>query len=110
MLGIYGDGAAATIFYAAAMSVSGLLGTLLWLYASKDHRLIDPDLNPHTIRYYTGRGLSLTAVFAVSIPVAAFAPRLAQGLWLLTFVVQRILTSIHRRRLGSVRTSSAGGT
>src|SRR5205823_9276689 len=93
VLGIYGDGAAATIFYAAAMSVSGLLGTLLWLYASKDHRLIDPDLNPHTIRYYTGRGLSLTAVFAVSIPVAAFAPRLAQVLWLLTFVVQRILTS-----------------
>jgi uncharacterized membrane protein len=110
VLGAYGDGAAATIFYAASMTVSGLLATALWINCSRGHRLIDPDLSPHTIRYYTGRGLALTVVFGLSIPVAVFAPRVAQGLWLLTFIVQRGLSTIHRRRLGSDRTVAVAGT
>jgi uncharacterized membrane protein len=73
----------ATIFYAATMTVSGLVAIIIWLYASRGHRLIDPDLDRRTIQRETLRLLVVPAIFVLSIGLAFINDDLAKFAWVL---------------------------
>lgn len=70
----------ATIFYALAMTITGLLSGLLWWHASSK-RLIE---EPARSRRHTAMGVLVTpAIFVLSIGVAYLDPGLARFTWIL---------------------------
>lgn len=71
------------LLYAGTLTVMGLSLVGLWLYASHDHRLITPTLEPGVIRMITRGLLAAPSVFLLSIIVAFFNADLAMYLWLL---------------------------
>jgi uncharacterized membrane protein len=91
-------GRAATVLYASAMSVTGVLSWLLTYDAYGRHRLIDPDKDPAFIRVEVWRSAALPLVFLPSIAVAFASPVAARGMWLLGFVTTVALERIRRRR------------
>jgi uncharacterized membrane protein len=83
----------ANIVYALTAAALGLAIGLLWWYASRDHRLVDENLDPQLIRATNIQALSAPAVFLLSVPMALIAPLLAQITWALSPIVSIGLTS-----------------
>jgi Na+-transporting NADH:ubiquinone oxidoreductase subunit NqrB len=73
--------------YGLAMTVTGVLSTAVWQYASSGG-LMDPRLSAAWRRAGWVRGLSVPLVFATSIPVAFVSTSAAQYWWIL-LVLQR---------------------
>jgi uncharacterized membrane protein len=98
MLGSFGDRRLAVIFYAAALTVTGMSSALLWRYVSRDHRLIDRTVSMEMIRYVTARSLVTPLCFGFSIVLAiCFPPIAAQICWYLIFPALAIV----KRRYGA---------
>jgi uncharacterized membrane protein len=91
VLGEFGDNSTATVFYASVMTVTSCLSSGLWWYASGDRALLRPGTGPDWIRAGRIRALVGPTVFALSIPVAAFAPYAAVVMWLLTFPLRLVV-------------------
>jgi uncharacterized membrane protein len=70
LLGRYGLERNVVVFYAAVEGASWLAQLALWLYASHQHRLLDPALDTGTIRDTTLRLLYAALIFLISIPLA----------------------------------------
>jgi len=77
----------ATIFYAVVMIVTGLLNAAVWVYASYNNRLVDPNFTAQRRRRETLRALIVPAVFLLSIGLAFINDDLAKYSWLLIAVV-----------------------
>jgi hypothetical protein len=60
-------------------------------HASGAGKLLRPDVGRAQIRAMRARSMSGPLFFAVTTPVAAFAPYGAQGLWVFAFPLARIL-------------------
>lgn len=84
VIGEYGFHQPAQIFYALSVSVTGFAKVLVWWYASHDRRLVDSNLDAHTIRQVTMRGLIVPVVFLLSVPFTWFGPVLPMAIWLAT--------------------------
>lgn len=82
VLGVYGGTKTALIFYAVAISVTGLLSTAVWQYASS-RGLMDPRVTAAWRRGGWIRGLAVPVVFVSSIPIALVDPSVAQFWWIL---------------------------
>jgi uncharacterized membrane protein len=81
VMGRYGSQRAAVILYATALGITATLETVLWLLA--DHRrLLSPAVGRSIVRDGVVRGGSAALVFALSIPVALVAPRVAPFIWI----------------------------
>ncbi len=79
------------VIYAGSMAVTGSLLTILWLYSSHDHRLIDPDLDSRTIRRLTEWRVAAPVAFVISIVVSFLSVPAAQVIALSVFISQRLL-------------------
>jgi hypothetical protein len=55
----------------------------MWVYATKGHRLVAPDLDEEWIRYSSLRNLVQIGVMAASIGIALINPRAAVVSWFL---------------------------
>jgi uncharacterized membrane protein len=73
----------ATIFYALAIIVTGLLSALMWWYASSGRRLVDA-VDPGLARRTLVSILTVPAVFLLSIALAFVNPTIAKASWFLT--------------------------
>ncbi|MFL7837360.1 MAG: TMEM175 family protein [Candidatus Promineifilaceae bacterium] len=71
------------LLYAGTLTLTGLSLVAIWLYATKDHRLVDPQLDESMIHNQTRSLLVGPGVFLLSIIVAIFNPDLAMYAWLL---------------------------
>jgi uncharacterized membrane protein len=92
LMGEYGETSAATAVYAAAAALTGAASTILWWYASKDHRLIKAE-TPVDYRNRTVlRAATVPAVFGISIPLAFVSPDLAKLCWLAMIPARLLLT------------------
>jgi uncharacterized membrane protein len=78
----YGHFTLTTVLYAAMQAITGTILLFMWVYASKDHRLIDPDLNARKIQLLFNRTFWIICIFLVSIPVALFSTTIAQISWI----------------------------
>lgn len=76
----------ATVFYALAMSVTGLLSAAAWAYASSGHRLVSAGLSDQEIRSERLRSLLIPLVFLLSTGPALASPEAAQFSWLLFLI------------------------
>lgn len=84
------------IFYTLSISIVGVLLLLLWLYASYQHRLIDPKLASKVIIYHTLSNLIAPAVFLVSIPLIFIDHLVAKISWILVLVLLFLLNSLYK--------------
>ena len=90
VLGRHNGSPAAAVLYAAAVVLAGGASTAYWWYASGRGGLLRPDVGAARVRAVRARGLSSPAFFALTLPIAAFAPYAAEILWLLVFPLNRI--------------------
>ena len=90
VLGAHNGSAAAAVLYAAAVVLAGAASAAYWWYASGRGGLVSPDVGASRVRAMRARGLSAPVFFALTLPVAAFAPYAAEILWFLVFPLTRI--------------------
>jgi uncharacterized membrane protein len=77
-----------TIFYALTLILMDLISAVIWYYASHNHRLIRPNLDPQIIHIELMRVLMVALVFIVSIGITWINNDLAKLSWILVAVVQ----------------------
>ncbi|HTY15925.1 MAG TPA: TMEM175 family protein [Methanoregulaceae archaeon] len=78
----YGHYHLATILYASIQAITGTILMILWVYVSKNHRMIDPHLSNQMIRFIFNRQLLVIAIFLLSIPIAMINTTVAQVSWI----------------------------
>ncbi len=84
------------IVYSAMMAATGFALSLIWLYASRNHRLTDESLSSASIRRLTVRTLTMPFVFLVSIPASFVIGEFTPVLWILVVVLGRVLDRYYR--------------
>jgi uncharacterized membrane protein len=72
----------AVILYGINLSLAGLALYLIWWYATRNHRLVDHDIDPHVIVSAKRRILVGPAVNIVAIGLAFIAPILSVVLYI----------------------------
>lgn len=74
------------------MTLTGFISTGVWIYASHNHRLIDPAMTKHAIRRDTLRQVVVPLlIFLLSIGVGLFNEDLAKFCWILIAPVVMII-------------------
>ena len=95
LLGEYGDHQLPVAIYAATLAVGRLLLTALHWHSTRDDRLLDEPQDPATVRFFLKRGLTIPAIFLLSIAISFFSVSVAICSWLVMLVVD---TVVIRRR------------
>jgi uncharacterized membrane protein len=80
----YGQERIAIIIYAATLIAAGLMLDLIWLYATRERRLVSPDLTDEFVNFVHRRVLLAPAVYLVAIGISFASVFLAQLLFILT--------------------------
>ncbi len=107
VLGEHGDEEMAVVFYASTIAAVSIASSAIWWYATRRHRLVDPDLEPAFIRSVQLRAASGAAVFLVSIPLAFWSVYASYAAWAVFFPLVRI--GIRRReRRRTLRSDEPG--
>ena len=92
----YGNFELATILFAAMQVVTGAMLIIIWVYASRNHHLVDPQLGERAIKFNYHRELIVIAIFLLSIPIAFFSTTLAQISWIALAPLVSILQRVYR--------------
>lgn len=98
-LGEHGPEQPIVLFFAVCYIFISLAEYALWHHASRRHRLIDPDIPAHSIRYISLRLLIPSLIFTLSAAIALFNPLLAMLSWLLNFAAFMLLERWHRHHI-----------
>ena len=96
LLGEYGNHQLPVAIYAATLAVGRLLLTALHWYSTRDGRLLDEPQDPATVRFFLIRGLTIPAIFLLSIGVSFFSVSAAIWTWLIMLAVDAVIL---RRRM-----------
>ncbi|MGI9005302.1 MAG: hypothetical protein ACR2FU_03735 [Streptosporangiaceae bacterium] len=84
-----GSPAAAVLYAASMVLLSGALAGCWW-YASGRDRLLVPNVSGNKVRGVRARTLSAPLLFAATVPIAMAAPYVAEVMWFLTFPAGRM--------------------
>src|ERR687892_1691588 len=95
LLGEYGDHQLPVAIYAATRAVGRLLLTAIHWYSTRNDRMLDEPHDPATVRFFLIRGLTIPAIFLLSIGVSFFSVSVAIFTWLVMLLVD---TVVIRRR------------
>jgi uncharacterized membrane protein len=85
VLGAHVRSPVAAPLYAISVGLAAASSAACWWYASGRGRLLRPEARGKQVRALRARGLSAPVFFALTIPVAVFAPYAAEILWVLAF-------------------------
>jgi TMEM175 potassium channel family protein len=96
LLGEYGDRQLPVAVYAATLATGRLLLTAIHWYSTRDNRLLGEAQDPATVRFFLIRGLTIPAIFVLSIVVSFFSVSAAIWTWFIMIAVDAIVV---RRRL-----------
>jgi uncharacterized membrane protein len=95
LLGEYGDHQLPVAMYAATLAVGRLLLTAIHWYTTRNDRLLDEPQDPATVRFFLRRGLTIPAIFLLSIAVSFLSVGVAIWTWVIMLAVDVLV--IHRR-------------
>jgi uncharacterized membrane protein len=73
LLGEYGAHQLPVAVYAATLAIGRLLLTAIHWYSTRDDRLLEEAQDPATVRFFLIRGLTITAIFLLSIVISFFS-------------------------------------
>lgn len=101
LIGQFGDHPEAVIIYVSTISACGFATGLLWIYASWNHRLIDPDVEQERINFKTLNILINPIYFALSLLLLLFVKDLdiVFESWIFIGIPSTILHRIYRYRI-----------
>jgi TMEM175 potassium channel family protein len=85
VVGEHGESPAAAVLYASSVILASLASAAYWWYASGRGSLLRPDAPRAQVRAMRARSLVSPVFFALTLPIAIFAPYAAEILWLLIF-------------------------
>jgi uncharacterized membrane protein len=97
LLSEYGKHQLPVAIYAATLAVGRLLLTAIYWYATSDGRLVEQDLNPHVVRFFLIRGLTVPVIFLLTIGVSFLSVSAAIYSWLVLILVDAVI--LRRRRV-----------
>jgi uncharacterized membrane protein len=92
VFGNYPQDRPAFIVYAAGVASTGIASTALWWYAMDRNRLIDDATPQQVVVHSRLRGLSIPAVFLLSIPISFASVAAAQISWALLVPLRTFFT------------------
>ena len=95
LLGEYGDHQLPVAIYAATLAVGRLLLTAMHWYSVRNDRLVDAPQDPATVRFFLIRGLTIPAIFLLSIVISFFSVGVAIWMWFVMIAVDAVV--VHRR-------------
>jgi len=90
VLGAHEGVPAAAVLYAVAVCLTGASSAAYLWYATGRANLMQPDVRRGQIRAMRARSMSGPVFFALTVPVAAFAPYVAEALWIFVFPLARM--------------------
>ena len=90
VLGEHTGSPAASVLYAVAVCLTSAASAAYFWYASGRGNLLGPDVGRAYIRAMRARSLSGPVFFALTVPIAAFAPYVAAAVWFLAFPLARV--------------------
>ena len=91
VLGDHAGSPAAAVLYATAVLLTSVASAAYWWYASGRGGLLRPQAGRAQVRALRARSLSGPVFFAVTIPVALFAPYAAEVMWIFIFPLTRMV-------------------
>jgi uncharacterized membrane protein len=95
LLGVYGNHRLPVAIYAATLATGRLLLTAIHWYSARNERLLDEAQDPATVRFFLIRGLTIPAIFLLSIGISFISVSAAIWTW---FVMIAIDAVVLRRR------------
>jgi uncharacterized membrane protein len=98
VFGDYSQERPAFIVYAASVAATGIASTAVWWYATGSNRLIDATTPQQVVLHSRLRGLSIPAVFLLSIPISFASVAAAEISWALLVPLRTFFT----RRYGKI--------
>ena len=81
--------------YAATLGVGRLLLTAIHWYSTRDNRLLEEAQDPATIRFFLIRGLTIPAIFLLSIVISFFSVGAAIWTWVVMIAIDAVV--VYRR-------------
>jgi TMEM175 potassium channel family protein len=90
VLGAHERSPAAAVLYAVALCLTSASSAAYLWYATGRGNLLRPDVGRAQRRAMRARSMSGPVFFALTVPVAAFAPYVAEALWVFAFPLARI--------------------
>jgi uncharacterized membrane protein len=96
LLGEYGNHQLPVAIYAATLAIGRLLLTAIHWYSTRDGRLLEEVQDPRTARFFLIRGLTIPAIFLLSIGISFFSVSAAIWTWFIMLAVDAII--LRRRR------------
>ena len=89
------------LFYIGSLTIGSIFIILLWWHATKNHRLVDENLDPALIRHHARRSFIAPIIFLLSIGLAFLNTYLAEASWLLIGVVILIHERMYRSHIAT---------
>jgi uncharacterized membrane protein len=74
LLGEYPLQRISVITYASSLIVTNLFLSLMWWYATHNHRLVDTDIDPHFVSTVNRRNMTAPVVYLLSIGISILSP------------------------------------
>ncbi len=96
LLGEYGNYQLPVAVYAATLATGRLLLTAIHWYSTRDDRLLREAPDPRTARFFLIRGLTIPAIFLLSIGISFFSVSAAIWTWFIMLAVDAVIL---RRRM-----------
>ncbi|MFZ2097439.1 MAG: TMEM175 family protein [Anaerolineales bacterium] len=98
----HGEDTIALAFYAFWLMLTGLVLDSIWWYASKDHRLVDSNIDPDLILFVHRRVLTAPLLYLISIGVVFISHTLTWLIFvtvILIYILPTPLDQIHHKQL-----------
>ena len=95
LLGEYGNHQLPVAVYAATLAVGRLFLTAVFWYSTRNDRLLTKPQDPATVCFFVVRGLTIPAIFLLSIGVSFFSVVAAIWTWFIMIAIDAIVV---RRR------------
>jgi uncharacterized membrane protein len=98
LLGEYGNHQLPVAVYATTLAVGRLLLTSIQWYSVRHDRLLDEPQDPSTVRFLLIRGLTIPAIFLLTIVISFFSVQTAIWSWVILIVVDAVILRIRLSR------------
>jgi uncharacterized membrane protein len=85
VVGQHASSPAAAVLYAASAGLAATASAAYWWYASGRGRLLRPGVQRAHARALRARSVTGPVFFALTLPIAVFAPYAAEALWIFAF-------------------------
>ncbi len=85
---------AAAVLYVTSVILVSVASAAYWWHASGRAGLLRPGVGRGEVRAARARGLSAVVFFALTVPIAVFAPYAAEATWFLAFPVTQVVFAL----------------